>query len=183
MPDGPAAGFSGAFKIRTLGFAWIDPKTAKPHPLNPKIHGEGQMRELKRSMDEFGWIPSMLGLYNRRTGRVIDAHGRRQAAIESGAKMPVAIVDVDEKAERRILASLDRVGEMRDVNFEALEKLLADVQRDSGEMPPGYDAKTLDQLREALKIPGRLPPALDVSALSKLTKSVTCPKCGHEFKA
>lgn len=184
------ADFLKGFKIQPKGFRWMDPKAMEPHPLNWKIHPENQIGEIERSMDEFGWVPSMLGLFNERTGRVIDAHGRREACIKMGRQMPVVVIDVDERTEGRLLASLDKVGELRGTDAKALAELLKSF--DGAEMPAGYDSESLDQLLAALAIPSQLPPLLDADSMSspdgdsrevyEVGEEVACPKCGHEFK-
>lgn len=164
----------------------------QPHPLNWKIHPDTQIAEIEKSLEEFGWLPSMLALFNRRTGRVVDAHGRREAALKSGKAIPVAIIDVDEQTERRILASLDKVGELRDTDNKALDQLLTAIMTDSGELPAGYDQDALDQLHHALSIPDTLPPRLDegfgtpeqqnLKDVYKPGSEVMCPHCEKRFK-
>lgn len=201
-PDGagPKAGgapriienFFDGFKIKPLSYAWVDAKTMKPHPLNWKIHPKNQIAEIDKSLEEFGWLPSMLTLFNKRTGHVIDAHGRRESAIKNKKQVPVAIIDVDEETERRILASLDKVGELRDTDNAALEQLLASIMLDSGKLPAGYENDALEQLQKALQIPGQLPPRLDEGFGSgssdksrdvyEVGAEVTCPHCEKTFK-
>jgi len=178
-------GFMVGFKTKPIGYAWLDPKTMSPHPLNWKIHPEVQLRELEKSLDEFGWLPSMLALFNKRTGKVIDAHGRIEVALNSGQQVPAAIIDVDEETEKRILASMDRVGEMHDTDKLALAELLKSL---AGPMPAGYEPDALQQLLAALEIPNQLPPLLDegiadsFQSVYKPGAEVTCPHCEKMFK-
>ncbi len=184
--------FFEGFKVKPEGYAWLDPKDMKPHPLNWKIHPEAQLTEIDKSLEEFGWLPSMLTLFNKRTGHVVDAHGRREASLKKGKPIPVAIIDVDEVTEKRILASLDKVGELRDTDNAALEKLLAEITEDTGTLPPGYENDALEQLQKALDIPNQLPPRLDegfgseptqgqLSEIYKPGTEVTCPHCERTF--
>lgn len=184
--------FFDGFKVRPEKYVWLDAKTLSPHPMNWKFHPEAQMTEIEKSFDEFGWLPSMLALFNGRTGHLIDAHGRRQAALKSGKPMPVAVIDVDEKTERRILATLDRVGELRDTDPGKLQELLASVLDKGGAMPAGYEPDALEKLRETFEPPAHLPPRLDegfgepeknpLKEIYKPGAEVTCPHCEQTFK-
>lgn len=184
--------FFAGFKIRPEEYVWLDAKTLSPHPMNWKFHSEKQMTEIEKSFDEFGWLPSMLALFNSRTGNLIDAHGRRQAALKSGKPMPVAVINVDEEMERRILATLDRVGEMRDTDPGKLQELLGSILENTGSMPTGYEPDALDKLKESFTLPANLPPRLDegygTTEQSKpkdvypVGAEITCPNCDEKFK-
>ena len=104
----------------------LDPRTLVPHPGNWRLHPEIQATELAKSISEFGWLQTVL--WNRRTGRLIDGHLRVEHALRAGeATVPAHVIDVDERTERRILATFDRVGELRERDESKLYELLTQV--------------------------------------------------------
>jgi len=124
---------------------WLDPATLEPHPENPKVHGGRQQEELAASLQEFGWLRAPI--WNRRTGRLVDGHARREEALRARVpRIPVRVIDVDEDTERRILASFDRVGELRSYDERAVRELLEVCQMDDARPLPGWSQDELNDL-------------------------------------
>lgn len=129
---------------------WLDPATLTAHPDNPRVHSARQREALRASLAEFGWLAAPV--WNRRTGRLVDGHARVADAVANppaGGHVPVRVIDVDEVTERRILASLDRVGELRGYDDEALAALLRACGDDEGFLPGWSDTELEDVLRRA----------------------------------
>lgn len=106
--------------------AAVDPRTLKPHPLNPKIHPDAQKAALKGALGEIGWIDTIK--VNVRTGLMIDGHERREQALAAGETVPVTYVDLSEEEERLAITTLDPIGQMANYSPEALNALLSDIQ-------------------------------------------------------
>ena len=67
-------------------------------------------------------------IVNQRTGYVVDGHARLDLARKRGeTSVPVVYVDLDEREERLIIASLDPLSAMATTDAEALRALLADI--------------------------------------------------------
>ena len=134
-----------------LELQWMDPYELAENPLNPRRHPQGQRRALHAALESLGWLQPLL--YNRRTGRLIDGHLRRQEAIESGAtRIPVLVVDLDERAERAALASIDQITGQAEVNqaeYAHLLRSLAEGEEDLVKALAGRDESLLDLFPQA----------------------------------
>ena len=86
---------------------YLDAGALDDNPANWKFHPPDQLSSLTELINELGWLKPLI--YNERTKRLIDGHGRKQIA-GSGATVPVYIVDLPEELEAKALATLDPVG-------------------------------------------------------------------------
>lgn len=114
-----------------LRLEWIRAGSLADHPSNWRRHPEEQMRALGAALAdrEIGWAGALL--MNERTGRLIDGHARRDEIIRSAgpeALVPVLVGSWSPAAERRILATLDPIGDMAEPDAEALRRLLDQVR-------------------------------------------------------
>jgi hypothetical protein len=125
---------SHAWQTKIVGRADVDPRTLVKNPLNHRLHPEAQRKVVKASINELGFIKSVL--VNRTTGRIIDGHERTETALNeierleslgedsSHVLVPVEYVELDEQTEAKALAILDASSEMAEVDPEILEQLL-----------------------------------------------------------
>lgn len=110
-----------------LRLEWIDPRSLEGNPKNWKVHTQRQNAALNATLTKNGWAGALL--YNERTKRLIDGHGRKTLAIKRGDKaVPVLIGNWSEEQERELLATLDPIGQMAQTNAAALKSLTAEVQ-------------------------------------------------------
>lgn len=117
-------------KKEPLRLEWRSPAELAENPKNWRRHPDAQIAALTDVLGEVGWAGALL--FNERTGRLIDGHGRRKVALEQGAeKVPVLVGDWDEATEAKILATLDPLAAMAEADASALEALLRDVQTGS----------------------------------------------------
>jgi hypothetical protein len=104
----------------------VDPKTLEGNPLNWKKHPHRQRQAITASIDVNGWAGALL--YNETTGRLIDGHCRREEALKEGlTAVPVLIGNWTEDQERHLLATLDPIGAMYQVQTEALTALTESI--------------------------------------------------------
>ncbi|MCB1464415.1 MAG: ParB N-terminal domain-containing protein [Nitratireductor sp.] len=68
----------------TLKIEYLSPKELKPHPRNARTHSPKQVRQLKSSIEQFGFINPIV--INKEI-RILNGHGRAQAAIQLGLKL------------------------------------------------------------------------------------------------
>lgn len=107
----------------SMRFEWRDPRSLQPNDLNPKDHPSIQRIAMSDLFDDVGWAGAFL--YNERTGRLLDGHMRQADALERNEdEVPVLIINVDELKERRILAFLDKVGQLFADRKDTTAKLL-----------------------------------------------------------
>lgn len=151
-----------------LRLEYRSPAELTENPVNWRLHPDRQTKALGDLIGEVGWAGALL--YNERTNRLIDGHARRELAIRSGeTKVPVLVGSWDEATERKILATLDPVGDMAERNQEALNQLLNSLDGGSKDI-----AKLLADLKD--ESPAEFP-VLDES----IEVNQKCPKCGFTW--
>jgi hypothetical protein len=135
---------------RPLRLEWVEAGSLEENPNNWRLHPEGQMQALKDVLgdDQVGWAGALL--YNERTKRLIDGHGRKKA-VSPETLVPVLIGSWSEEAEKKILLTLDPLAGMAGVDSESLRALMEDVQL-SGDELAGLSESLEELLAEAEKI-------------------------------
>lgn len=127
----------------TLG--WLDPQTLTLNPFNYRTHPDEQRSAIASSIGEHGWV--QFPIFNERTGRLIDGHARRQQAAADGLPGIVCVlVDKDEDAEKRLLASLHRTADLAVIDTERLVALVQEAAEAAGAMPAGWTGDSLAAL-------------------------------------
>jgi hypothetical protein len=138
------------WRNRIIEHAEVDPKSLKPNPKNWRTHPRAQQEALAGVLQEVGWVQDVI--VNKRTGFVVDGHARIEMAIAAGEKVPVKYVDLTEKEEELVLASLDPLAAMSMVDELALAPLLAQVNTESAALDAllqsMLDQATLTQLQD-----------------------------------
>lgn len=117
------------------------------HPQNFRRHPATQRREVQRSMQEFGWLQNVI--WNRRTGYILDGHLRVEEAAKKGEQVPVRVVNVSPKVEKRIILAIGKTAEGREIDEVALAALLEEVVREDENLPPGWSQDEVADLLEA----------------------------------
>lgn len=107
---------------RIVGHDTISPFLVKPHRLNFRTHPESQMKALKGSMDDLGWMRDVL--VSKRTGIIIDGHARVEEAKRRKVFIPVCYLDLSPEEENKALALLDPISEMAGRNDALFMELL-----------------------------------------------------------
>lgn len=123
-----------------LRLEYVAVESLTDNPANWRTHPQEQLDALSTLIrdDEIGWANALL--FNERTGRLIDGHGRKKIA-KPGELVPVLIGSWSEEAERKILATLDPLAAMAETDLDALRTLAASVDW-AGEL--AEVAKSLD---------------------------------------
>lgn len=165
-----------------LRLEYIDPATLTDNPRNWRRHPEVQMRALAESMDKTSWAGALL--YNEQTHRLIDGHGRKKLALDRGERLvPVLIGRWTPEQESAILATLDPIAGLAEIDQDKLATLLAesnallsdDVIEHIGKM--FIDDFSPDFEPSAAEDQGQLDELNEPTQKAKHT----CPSCGHEF--
>lgn len=147
----------------------LDPATLAAHPQNFRRHPDPQKLALSSSLEEHGWLSAPI--FNERTGRLLDGHARVEWARDQGeATIPVRVVDISERQERRILRAFDRIGEMALIDTEALDTLLMDIG------DPDLERLLADAAGSVVASPEEFP-EYDES----IDTEHQCPKCGYQW--
>jgi len=108
-----------------------------------------------RVLTEVGWVQDVI--VNKASGFVVDGHARVALAIKAGEKVPVVYVELDEREEAVILATLDPVTMPEDLWLLGSHRLLCaeataiDAVERLGVTPPLVKNCTLST-KEGLKV-------------------------------
>jgi len=81
------------------------PKDIAPNEKNWRLHPQAQRSALQRSLDEVGIVDSVL--VNKRTGKLVDGHLRREVALDRGESLEVVEVDMDSRQEAMAILVTD----------------------------------------------------------------------------
>jgi ParB-like chromosome segregation protein Spo0J len=166
------------WRSRIVRHADVDPATLTANPRNWRLHPQHQKTALAAVLDDVGWVSEVI--VNERTGLVVDGHLRLTLALERHEEaVPVRYVDLDEREEALVLASLDPIAALADSDADALQRLIEEL----GEQ----DGAVADVLAGIAEEHGIDPPDFDPVSLEEQARldqraPVTCPKCGEEFR-
>jgi hypothetical protein len=139
---------------KPLRLEWLDPGQLDAHPRNWKLHPGEQLDALESGIKRVGWAGALL--FNERTGRLLDGHGRRERFKGKGA-VPVLVGSWDEAAEAEVLATLDPLGWMARTDGAAFDQLTAAGGLLDGLGADPQFAALLAAVRESAEVLG--PPA------------------------
>jgi hypothetical protein len=174
MPNPSVQPKSATWRSRIVGSADVDPRTLVANPRNWRQHPPNQRAAINGVLSDIGWVARIL--VNRTTGRMIDGHLRVEEAIRAKAEtVPVDYVDLDEREEAIVLATLDPIGAMAQTDRDRLDAVIraaqstdANVQRCIAEMAE----------REMLVVPTENK-RIDEDEMAQ-TENL-CPKCGFAW--
>jgi len=110
-----------------LRLEYIDPSSLDENPANWRIHSEEQINGIKAAIKETGWAGALL--YNEKTKKLIDGHARKK--IFPDQKVPVLIGNWDEETEKKILATLDPLSCMAEINTEVLDSIMKNIETEN----------------------------------------------------
>jgi hypothetical protein len=150
------------WRNRIVGHAEVAPTELVPNPANWRTHPSGQQRALAGALGEVGWVAQVL--VNRTTGHIVDGHLRVELALaRHEATVPVTYVELSEKEERLVLASLDPLAAMAEAEKDALAALLAGLASEDAALAAMLaDLADRNGIRMAgLSDPDELPPLPD----------------------
>ena len=132
--------------MTTPRLEFLDPSQLDDHPANWKFHPPEQLSSLKELIDELGWLHPLV--YNARTARLLDGHGRKALFAEKGL-VPVYVVDLDPELEPRALATLDTIGRAAFPDPRKFDHLLK-----AGKLLESSRGATLELLKAVRKAAG-----------------------------
>lgn len=119
---------SAHWQSRIVGHSRVDPRKLKDNPNNWRLHPETQAQAMRDSLDRLGVLQPIV--VNKRSGRIVDGHLRRQLALDNNEEhVDVIYVDLSEDEENLALAIMNPMGELAATDPEKLGALLANVDR------------------------------------------------------
>ena len=156
----------------------VNVEDLSPHPENARDSDVGAICE---SIKRNGWYGKVL-CQRREDGslRIIVGEHRWRAAKEVGlTEIPIEIIEIDDATARRILLVDNRTSDLASWDEGLLAELLKDIAAGGIEelCGTGHDGDSLDALLKANA-------ECDISQVEPKERGmVTCPECGHKFKA
>lgn len=116
-------------QLQHFKFGTVKRSQIKFADYNPRIIDESNQKKLIKAIRENGLIEPLV--WNERTGVLVGGHQRLTAADKIYRKkdyeVPVAIIDVDEKTEKKLNVQLNNPSMQGDWNLDELAKLSDDV--------------------------------------------------------
>lgn len=111
-----------AYRVMPVSEILENPKAWRSHP-------DAQVEALRSVLDAVGLVKPLI--FNIRTGRLVDGKARLDLAKREGQEaLPVVIVDLTEAEEALILATLDPLAALAEIDHSALAALLREVETD-----------------------------------------------------
>ena len=162
---------------RIKDFRRVPASELRPNPRNWRTHPERQRDALRGVLAEIGYADALIARECPDGGlMLLDGHLRAETTPDQS--VPVLVVDLDDAEAAKLLATLDPLAALAEVDTakldgllrevqtgsEALSQMLAKLAEDTGIVPPDFQPASIDEQ-------GRL----DQKA------PITCPECGHEF--
>jgi DNA modification methylase len=114
------------WRNRIVAHGEEDPTQLLANPKNWRIHPKAQKDAMAGVLAEVGWVQDVI--VNKRTGFVLDGHLRVALSITAGERVPVVYVDLSEKEEALILATLDPLSAMATADEDLLAGLLGTLE-------------------------------------------------------
>jgi len=123
-----------------------EPASLVPNPRNPNRHPKRQIELLAKIIESQGWRQPVT--VSNRSGFIVRGHGRLEAALLLGCKVPVERQDYESEAEEWAdLVADNRIAELASIDNDELAKLLSDLDELDIDMElTGYSGKALDNL-------------------------------------
>lgn len=139
-------------KVHCQYMEMVDPATLMPNPRNPNRHPKRQIELLAKIIKTQGWRQPVT--VSNRSGFIVRGHGRLEAALLIGCKVPVERQDYASEAEEWAdLVADNRIAELASIDNDELAKLLAELDGLDMDMElTGYAGKALDNLLADIRI-------------------------------
>lgn len=112
---------------RVIGLEHVKGSDLRPHPKNPRLHPDGQIKALGGILEQVG-ISGALIAYRAADGilTLIDGHCRGEHW--QNVEWPVVVLDVTDAEAELILATYDPLTGMAIVDHDKMQRLLDSVE-------------------------------------------------------
>jgi site-specific DNA-methyltransferase (adenine-specific)/site-specific DNA-methyltransferase (cytosine-N4-specific) len=116
-------GHKKPYRIRITGYATKPASAFQFNPANWRRHGADQREALRLMLGQVGWVQGVIE--NVRTGNLIDGHARIEEALRDDPEslIPFMQVDLSVAEEKAVLATLDPIAAMAEVDQAALDRI------------------------------------------------------------
>lgn len=168
-----------AMRNRIKELRYVRAGDLAPDERNWRLHPESQTSAVRAMLDRVGWADALIARESEAGLVLVDGHLR--AGLDADAKVPVLVTDLSEDEAGEVLATLDPLAAMAEIDGPALDDLLNTIDM-------GLDtdfANVLGDVRAFADL-GPMPDFQPVSVSDQprldQKKQVECPACGHTFE-
>ena len=148
------------------------------NPKNWRRHPQAQQDALSTMLDRVGYVDAVIARETPDGLMLVDGHLR--ADLTPDAEIPVLVVDLDEEEADEVLATLDPLTAMAEVDAEALQAL-ADGMTDRADEALSSLIHDMHEIDLGV-VPDFEPSSIDEQSLLDRNRLIKCPECGHEFR-
>ena len=182
-------------KDRVKKLEWVSPLFLRPDTRNWRTHPAAQRRVFQAMRERLGNLdPVIVRIDENGDMVVVNGHLRVSTAIENDeSKIPVVILDVDEYEAGIILATLDPISEMAEVDTDKMITLRGDLKDTWEQAFAGIEETTekvfIENERVDTAVSDDVRRGIIEQEDSYLTKTaedaeiVVCPHCANRFWA
>ena len=118
----------GGVRLRNARHARIAARQLEPHPLNFRIHTDGQKTALTAILEEVGFVGALLVRPLKRDRyQVLDGH-ERLTRFRPADEVPCLVVDLTDAEARKVLATFDQIGAMAGIDRRLLQELSKEIE-------------------------------------------------------
>jgi hypothetical protein len=175
------------WRSRIVDHGEASPSSLLSNPQNWREHPKRQEKALEAILDQVGWVRQVI--VNRTTGVLVDGHLRVRLAQARGEELiPITYVELDEREERMVLASLDPLASLAATDTAALATLAAQIDPLENKEIAALvrDLAGMQESRHHVpsqEIIDRRSDELEhrFDGQTQRTFECACPHCGHEF--
>jgi hypothetical protein len=115
-------------KDRITAFKRVKASTLTPHPLNWRKHPQKQRDAMAGVLQEVGYVDAIMVRKHEDGYQIIDGHLRAETTPDT--KVPVLVVDLDDKETAKVLTTFDPIASLATQESEMLAALLKSQEGD-----------------------------------------------------
>jgi len=154
----------------------------KPHPKNPRVHDEKQIKKLRHSIRTHGFSKGSI-VIQKSTGYILAGHGIVEALKAEGYNgADVIVADLPDGQAEAFLISDNHVASQSEWDNAGLQQLINELsEMNIPSLDFGFDSDDLSELAD--RILGKQVDAPDdfQEYGDDIETQYCCPKCGYEW--
>lgn len=114
------------YRNRIKGFRTVNARDIRINEQNWRRHGEQQEKKLIDILEDVGLV-DVLKCVETDDGELVLVDGHLRREVIGNGTVQVAILDLDELEQKKVLAAFDKIGGLADTDEQALNALLEDI--------------------------------------------------------
>ncbi len=168
-----------AIQNRIKEYRTVKGSELNANPLNWRKHPQSQVDVMSAILGEIGNIDVLKVVETEDGLMLIDGHLRSD--IMANEAVEVAVLDLDETEQRKVLATFDPIAMMAQRDQDIYLELAASVESENVGINDLLEAVANDNWYAIEPMPTFEPVGADEQGKLDEKAKVQCPECGHEF--